>query len=153
MVAWYIVHDQELDMDVNRVIKYALAHDLVEIYAGDTPINEQDKAYVGSKERREAEAAERIRNEFPDFTELHDLIDSYELRKDKESRFVYALDKILPPMIIYLERGHSWKKNKMTLEMVSDHKKDKVVVSPEVKALYDELIVHLKGEENELFAR
>ena len=45
-------------VDINRVIKMALVHDLVEIYAGDTFA--YDVKGNESKERREYEAADRL---------------------------------------------------------------------------------------------
>lgn len=38
MLAWYIISSNKLSLDLDLVIKYALVHDLVEVYAGDTYI-------------------------------------------------------------------------------------------------------------------
>lgn len=151
ITAWYIIDSQKLNLDSGLAIQYALAHDIVEVYAGDTPMNSKDKAYVASKAQREKEAAIQIKQEFPEFEELHHILHDYEARKDEESKFVYALDKLLPPLNIYLEKGHSWKKNEITLTMVIDHKLKKIALSPEIKKYFDELLQILKKEEHELF--
>lgn len=151
MLAWYIVNVNKLDLDINLVIKYALIHDFVEVYAGDTYIYSSDKAHIESKEKREKEAAEKLQKDFSEFEDMHMLIEKYEKREDKESRFVYALDKIQPMVNIYTDNGRSWKVNKVKLQMLVDHKKDKVVVSPEVKKYFDDLIELLKKEEKDLF--
>lgn len=151
MLAWYIVNVNKLDLDINLVIKYALIHDFVEVYAGDTYIYSSDRAHIESKEKREKEAAEKLQKDFSEFEDMHTLIEKYEKREDKESRFVYALDKIQPMVNIYTDNGRSWKVNKVKLQMLVDHKKDKVVVSPEVKKYFEDLIELLKNEEKDLF--
>jgi len=151
MLAWYIVNVNKLDLDINLVIKYALIHDFVEVYAGDTYIYSSDKAHIESKEKREKEAAEKLQKDFSEFEDMHTLIEKYEKREDKESRFIYALDKIQPMINIYTDNGRSWKVNKVRLQMLIDHKKDKVIVSPEVKKYFEDLIELLKKEEKDLF--
>ena len=104
-----------------------------------------------SKEKREKEAAEKLQKDFSEFEDMHTLIEKYEKREDKESRFIYALDKIQPMINIYTDNGRSWKVNKVRLQMLIDHKKDKVIVSPEVKKYFEDLIELLKKEEKDLF--
>ena len=36
MMSWYIISTAKLDLDLQKSIQYSLAHDLVEVYAGDT---------------------------------------------------------------------------------------------------------------------
>src|SRR6476620_4741666 len=36
LLSWYIINTQNLKLDESKVFKYALAHDLVEVDAGDT---------------------------------------------------------------------------------------------------------------------
>ncbi len=43
MMAWYIISAENLKLDRNLVIKYALVHNLVEVYAGDTYFYRSDK--------------------------------------------------------------------------------------------------------------
>ena len=72
-------------------------------------------------------------------------------KEDPESRFVYALDKIEPVIKLYLDGGWTWKEKKVTLEMVYENKKDKVALSPEIKAYFDEFMGLLRKEEKSLF--
>jgi putative hydrolase of HD superfamily len=51
-------------VDINRVIKMALVHDLVEIYAGDTPAYDTDGNV--DKDEREKEAADKLFSFLPD---------------------------------------------------------------------------------------
>ena len=126
-------------------------HDLVEVYAGDTYFYSTDEAHVAGKHEREEDARQRIEKEFPEFADLHIVISEYEKRKDPESRFVYALDKIQPVVNIYLDNGRLWKERHVTLAMLIEKKKDKVLLSPEIEEYFNELVVILKEKEAELF--
>lgn len=151
MLAWYIAANAETRLDMEKVIRYALVHDLVEVYAGDTFVYSADDAHVASKHEREAAAAARLADEFPDFPDLHAAIRSYEAREDAESRFVYALDKIQPILHILLDEGRSWKRDGITLAMVKENKTAKVKVSPDIEPYFREILAILEERERDLF--
>ena len=151
MAAWYLISSRKLDIDLDKVLRYALVHDIVEVYAGDTPLTTATESDKASKAQREHEALEKISDEFPHFPEMPALIAGYEKREDNESRFVYALDKILPVLNIYLDQGYSWKVNGTTLDLIVSSKVDKVALSPEVKPYFDELVWLLRKDEERLF--
>lgn len=151
MLSWYILTTMETVLDRDRVIRYALIHDFLEVYAGDTYNFSTDAAHVASKHEREAAAVIKLRETVSEFTELHEAIDAYEKRDDAESRFVYALDKIDPIIQTYLDDGKIWKEKNITIEMVYENKKDKVALSPEIKAYFDEFMMLLRKEEASLF--
>jgi putative hydrolase of HD superfamily len=147
LVAWYIVSSEKLKLNLFKVVQYALVHDFVEVYAGDT-------FFFGNragKEARERKAAGRIKKEFPEFKDLHRIIAAYESKKDKESKFVYALDKILPMYNVYLDGGRTWRKHKLDLKTLVDKKKEKVRLSPELKRHFEEIILTIGKKEKELF--
>ena len=81
-------------LDTERVLFFALAHDMVEAYAGDTPtlhpLNAEEQA---AKDKREADALERIWTEVP---WLGQLIEDYERQDTPEARFVHMMDKAMP---------------------------------------------------------
>ncbi len=150
MVAWYLVTINNYDLDLDKVLKYALVHDLVEAYAGDQVFFAKN-FNVEDKKNREAEAVKKIRTEVSDWPELVKHITSYEGKKDKEARFVYALDKLLPILNNYLDGGRTWKKFKLSLDQILDYKTDKIAVSAEVEEYFKELVCKLKTEEDHLF--
>ncbi len=150
LVAWYMVGVLKLDLDIEKVIKYSLLHDLVEVYAGDTQAF-GDKAAHLTKVDREKEALKRLKVEYPEFPELFDLITQYEHREDEESQFVYALDKILPPLNIYLDKGRSWQEAHVTLDQIIEYKTAKVASHPVVKKYFDMIIEVLQNEQQTLF--
>ncbi len=102
------------ELDRGRVAEFALVHDLVEVYAGDTPtghiLSDADHA---SMEEREAEALARIRNEFDaELPWLGETIDAYERRDTPEARFVKVVDKALPKITNILNGGVTIKSQK-----------------------------------------
>lgn len=151
LLAWYIVDSCNLDFDENLVIKYALVHDLVEVYSGDTWIYSNDKKEIASKEKREKKAQNFLKKEFSEFPQMHNLIEAYEKKNDPESKFVYALDKIQPILNIYRDNGRTWQELGITMDTLIKKKKDKVKVSPEVEYYFNELITLLEENEEELF--
>lgn len=99
-------------LDRGMVAQFALVHDLVEAYAGDTPT-----AYIMSdadhagKEEREALALARIREEFDvELPWIGETIDAYESLATPEARFVKVMDKSLPKITNILNRGASIKR-------------------------------------------
>lgn len=151
MFAWYIIDTRKLKLDKMKVFQYALAHDIVEVHAGDTWFYSTDKKEIEGKISREKRSAKKLKNDFSDFSDMHKTIEAYEERKDKESQFVYALDKIHPIIKIYRDGGSIWKKKKVSLEMLVENKTQKVAISPEVKILFDDLVRILKKNKKKLF--
>jgi 5'-deoxynucleotidase YfbR-like HD superfamily hydrolase len=137
MTAWYIITKSKLPLDCGLAIKYALAHDLIETYAGDTFI--YDSSGTADKAQREHLAAEILQRNYPDFGELHQLIQNYEKRSDDEARFIYALDKVVPVLIIYLGGGKSWRRDNISLDMIREHKRGKVTESSTIAELWKQL--------------
>lgn len=148
IIAWFLITRDNLSLNLELAFKYALAHDLVEVYAGDTPaaLHKNSAEAIATKHAREEAAAEQIKQEFPEFEELHELIQAYEERKDRESNFIYALDKILPLMNVYLDSGHSWKFHDIGLEDVITNKGDKFSGSPEIGKYFAELVKMLQKD-------
>jgi putative hydrolase of HD superfamily len=101
----------ESDVDLLRVLKMVLVHDLVEIDAGDTycydPVETQDQA------EREGKAADRVFGLLPEdqTQELKGLWEEFEARKTAEARFAAALDRLQPIVQNYHTEGAMWKKN------------------------------------------
>ena len=151
LCAWYIISTNKFSLDLDKVIKYALLHDLVEVYAGDTYIFDTNPEVLASKHQRESDALEKLKLEFPEFPELTDVITEYEARTDEESKFVYALDKIIAPMNIYLDDGRTWKEMKVTFDQLIENKQDKVKVSSEIEKYFLQLKDLFAKDQDNLF--
>ncbi|HUC89762.1 MAG TPA: HD domain-containing protein [Patescibacteria group bacterium] len=142
MMAWFLAQYFP-NLNKDRLIRYAMVHDLVEVHAGDTYVFAQDES-ISTKAERERAALEQIKKDWPDFPELTQEIETYEAKKDEESKFIYALDKIMPIMLNYLGKGHGWHKHQVTIEVLHQNKKDKVSVSPAINDYYNQLYALLR---------
>jgi putative hydrolase of HD superfamily len=98
-------------IDLFRVLKILLVHDLVEIDAGDTYCYDDERAE--EKAAKEQKAADRVFNILPDdqAEEFRDLWDEYEAQNTPESQFAGALDRLQPLIHNYATDGEMWKKN------------------------------------------
>lgn len=146
---WYVIDSLQLELDSNLVLKYCLAHDIVETYAGDVFF--YDTKNRKDKNEKEEKARLRIKSEFPEFADMHDAIEDYEHLVNDESKFVYALDKIVPILNIYLDNGRSWKMDKVNLKMLKDYKQEKVKTDKIVNDYFEQIIALLQKHEEELF--
>jgi putative hydrolase of HD superfamily len=150
MLAWYVASVQKLPLDLQKVLSYALAHDIIEAYAGDTPIT--DAEALKTKVAREEAALQRIEEEFPEFSELTDTIHAYEKREDAESRFVYALDKLVDPLNASMEETQSiWKELNMTYEQMRTYKDPKIAYCDDVVPFWNELTQKLMSKKGFFF--
>ena len=93
------------DIDLVRVVKMALIHDIVEIDAGDTYI--YDEQARREKARLEQQAAERIFGLLPkqQAAELRTLWEEFEAKQTPEARFAGALDRLQPLLLNYHTAG------------------------------------------------
>lgn len=104
-------------LDLGKVAQYAIVHDLVEAYAGDTDsfgITEEGRT---AKERREEEAYHMICEKFDSvFPWIGETIGSYERMETKEARFVKTVDKAMHKISHILNNGAYFKKRKLSEE-------------------------------------
>ncbi|MFK7696294.1 HD domain-containing protein [Paenibacillus sp. HJGM_3] len=108
----------ESAVDLLRVVKMLLVHDLVEIDAGD--FSPYDTASRELKMSSEQEAARRIFGLLPEEQgrELLELWLEFEARTTPESKFAGALDRLAPLLQNYYTEGKTWKQHGIKLDMV-----------------------------------
>ncbi len=101
-------HSVFSNSDMPRVLTMALAHDLIEIHAGDTFA--YDERGYQSKTEREAEAADRLFSLLPvdQGTQWRALWDEFEAVQTPESRLANALDRLQPFLNNYITDGYTW---------------------------------------------
>ncbi|WP_267555548.1 HD family hydrolase [Rhizobium rhizogenes] len=106
-------HSRE-PIDVLRVIKMLLIHDIVEIDAGDTFA--YDNVARQSQVERELKAADRIFALLPrdQAQEFRALWDEFELKATNESRFANAMDRLQPLLHNFFTNGGTWSTNGVT---------------------------------------
>jgi putative hydrolases of HD superfamily len=108
----------ERRIDVLRVLKMVIIHDLVEIDAGDTFA--YDTARMADQHEREAVAADRIFGLLPrdQAAEFRGLWDEFEERKTAESRFAAAVDRFQPVLLNCSTAGAAWRRHGVTEDRV-----------------------------------
>ena len=101
-------------IDVMRVMKMAIIHDLVEIDAGDTFA--YDLAAAANQHAREALAADRIFGLLPadQAAEFRALWDEFEARTTPEAKFAHACDRFQPMLLNARTQGGSWRAHGIT---------------------------------------
>lgn len=147
LTCWYLAPKIAPQLNMEKLLKYALAHDIVEVHAGDTFVFASEEA-IASKAEREDAAIEQLYADWPDFTEMVDATKGYADKIDEEAKFVKAVDKILP--LIIIEQGENsefWNRHKITLDM---ERKNKVTikVSDHVAPYYEKIIIWLEERGN-----
>ena len=105
-------------IDLLKVVKMVLIHDLVEIDAGDTPC--YNKILCKDQHVRETKAANRIYNLLPNdqAEQLILLWKEFETCKTLNSKFANALDRLQPILSNYYTQGKAWKKHNVKKHQV-----------------------------------
>jgi putative hydrolase of HD superfamily len=111
-------------IDVFKVIKMLLIHDIVEIDVGDTFLYANHRDEVFEKEKQ---AAERIFGLLPETQkeEFFALWLEFEEKKTAEAKFAGSLDRLQPMLANFLNDGITWKENDVKYEQV--YEKNKVI--------------------------
>ncbi|MCA1225098.1 HD family hydrolase [Saccharopolyspora sp. 6M] len=121
MVSVLAEHSDE-PIDVGRTVELVVLHDLVEIYAGDTPL--YDDAGRESQQEREQAAADRLFGLLPadQAARFRGLWDEFESRGSPEARFAKAVDRVQPLLLNWLARGGTWRTPGVTADTVRARK-------------------------------
>ncbi len=121
MVVVLAEHSDE-PIDVGHTIQLLLLHDLVEIYAGDTPL--YDGAAGIDQQEREAVAAAELFTLLPadQAQRLRALWDEFEERRTPEARFAKAMDRLQPLLLNWMARGGTWRTPGVTADDVRGRK-------------------------------
>lgn len=93
VLCWYIHDKHKLDLDIAKILKYAITHDFVERYAGDVNTFASD-AERKAKVKREQESLDRLSDEFSEFGDMVTSMQGYEAKEDEEALFVWTVDKM-----------------------------------------------------------
>lgn len=110
----------EGDVDLLRVLKMLVLHDLVEIDAGDTFA--YDEVGRADQQERERRAADRIFGFLPtdQEMELRALWDEFDLRETDDARFAAAVDRLQPVLLNLASDGDTWLEHGIHAEQVRE---------------------------------
>ncbi len=111
-------HANARDLDVLRVLKMLIVHDLVEIDAGDTFA--YDTAAMAGQHDREVIAAERIFGLLPpdQARDFRALWDEFEAKQTAEAKFATAVDRFQPMLLNCRTQGAAWNRHGVTHDRV-----------------------------------
>lgn len=152
LVAWYLNDYEDLNFDLGKIFLYALVHDLVEVYAGDT--NAHDAEGMKTKEEREHQAFLKLKERFEDsFPKLATSIESYERKDSPEALFVYATDKILPILNAYVDPRfwHEWQAGIGPTESLG-YTEGKINNHPVIQPYYEKIKDLIMADRDRYFA-
>jgi putative hydrolase of HD superfamily len=105
-------------IDLGKVLRMALIHDIVEIDAGDTFI--YDSAASQGQGEREERAATRLYGLLPEdqAATLIELWREFERAETAEARFAKAIDRLAAVILNYASEGKTWRQHHVTKDKV-----------------------------------
>ncbi len=105
-------------VDVARTVEMVLAHDLVEIRAGDAYA--YDAQAQAAQREKETKAAEELFGILPEDQKryLKDLWEEFEACESREARFARVLDNCQPLLLDDASGGKSWREHGIRKEQV-----------------------------------
>ncbi|HSE61537.1 MAG TPA: HD domain-containing protein [Candidatus Saccharimonadales bacterium] len=144
LLCWFICEHHKLNLDQAKILKYAMAHDFVERYAGDT------NTYASDSERQrktklEKVALERLSREFSDFENLVEIMQAYEAKADDEALFVWTVDKMQQLILGDMDNWRPYRKINITYEQFEQKVTEHLgKASPHCKEIFSELLAYCK---------
>ena len=122
MMAIILSEHSNSPIDVLKVVKMLLIHDIVEIDAGDTFIYDTQRSHDNTREERQA--AERIFGLLPNdqATELIAIWEEFEGQETNEAKFARAMDRLEPLLQNVSNNGGTWSEFEIGFDKVY-HKK------------------------------
>jgi len=150
IIALYIIEQNNLTLDPYTCMALAVVHDILEVHSGDTHIYGK-QSDLDSKQDREQAAIAKLKADWPELRRMHALIEEYEAKQTAESKFIYALDKLVPMLNNYLDSGRNWKREHITLDRITGAKAGKIEIDETIFAYYRGMVDIMKRKP-ELFA-
>ncbi|MGW1607178.1 HD domain-containing protein [Streptomyces eurythermus] len=122
MMVVILAEHSDQPIDVGHTIQLVLLHDLVEIYAGDTPL--YDSAAGVDQQEREVAAADELFGLLPpdQARRMRSLWDEFEERRTPEAKFAKAMDRLQPLLLNWMAQGGTWRSPGITADDVRARK-------------------------------
>jgi len=123
MMTLVLAEHSDTPIDVLKVLKMVLIHDIVEIDAGDTFIYDTLKNHTNTED--ELKAARRIFGLLPEeqALELIELWQEFETGETNEAKFAKSMDRLEPLLQNTSNDGGTWKEFGVDYQKVYDKKK------------------------------
>lgn len=119
LIAHVFVEYVDEPIDMHRVLRLLLVHDIVEIDAGDT-FAFAPQAALDAQPEKELRAAKRLFGLLPEHQgeELLNLWLEFEQRETPEARYAVAVDRVAPLIMNVANDGGSWRHHSPTRSQV-----------------------------------
>lgn len=141
MWAWQLNDNLEVGLDNEKILRYALIHDFVEVYAGD--VNSFASPDVRAQKQRDEELAlDRLRAEYADSPSFISAIEAYERRSDEEAQFVWSCDKMQALLQGQLDHWRCYYELKITDEQfAAKMRENRPRIHPALLDFYDDFCI------------
>ena len=111
-VAYAMACDMYPALDRGKVVLYAILHDDVEAYVGDTPTYSITPQQRAAKKERETAGMKQLLKEWTHIAPEYAVHTSlYEAQEDEEARFVRVVDKIMTLLVHFPNEGRELTKH------------------------------------------
>lgn len=123
MMTIVLAEHADFPVDVLKVLKMVLIHDIVEIDAGDTFIYDTTKSHSNTDEERLA--ANRIFGMLPEeqAAEFISIWEEFELGQSNEAKFAKSMDRLEPLLQNTSNNGGTWSEFDVKYDQVYEKKK------------------------------
>lgn len=123
MMTCVLAEHSNVKVDVLKVLKMVLIHDIVEIDAGDTFIYDTQKNHANTDEERLA--AQRIFGILPETQakELIEIWEEFEAGESPEAKFARTMDRLEPLLQNVSNNGGTWAEFGISFDKVYEKKK------------------------------
>lgn len=124
MMTIVLAEHSDVPIDLLKVLKMVLIHDIVEIDAGDTFIYDTEKNHTNTEEERKA--ANRIFGMLPkeQADEFISIWEEFERGETSEAKFAKSMDRFEPLLQNVSNNGGTWTEFGVTYNKVYEKKKE-----------------------------
>lgn len=123
MMVLVLAEHSNTEVDMLKVLKMVLIHDIVEIDAGDIFLFDKNKSHNNTEE--ELKAAQRIFGLLPEAQgkELIEIWEEFEAGETDEAKFAKAMDRLEPVLQNASNNGGTWAEYNVDYKTVYEKKK------------------------------
>ena len=121
-VATVIAEKYYPKLDANLISRFAVIHDVVEAYVGDTPTHDITAEGLKEKEAKEQQGLAQLRKDYAELSSFVKLVEQYEAQELAEARFVRVIDKWTPVLVHFADEGATLRSYTDPQELVEDYK-------------------------------
>ncbi|GLP99320.1 hydrolase [Methylophaga thalassica] len=116
MACWSLAAHFQLDIDMAKLLQYALVHDLGEVDAGDTFLYSAQRDTANQAERQ---CVERFaKHQGNGIQDLLTVWDEQEFGDSTEAKLMKAVDRLLPFLLNIAAEGKTWKLHQIKASQV-----------------------------------